>query len=66
VLSAEGEPAAEALGLLRYVVTAAYYLSPEVRRAMAYDPENVAPVSALEYPAYVEEGLLDHLLDLEG
>lgn len=66
VLSSEGEPPTEALGLLRYVVAAAYYLSPEVRRAMGYDPENVAPVSALEYPAYVEEGLLDHMLSSES
>lgn len=47
---------------IRYVVAAAYYLDPGVRGALGYDPERVAPVQALEYPAYLEEGLLDHLL----
>lgn len=48
--------------ILRYVVAAAYYLSPEVRAALGYDPEHVVPVSVQGYPEYVEEGLLDSVL----
>jgi len=52
-----------ALGTLRYVVAAAYYLSPEVRDALDYHPEHVTPVRPDAFPAYVEEGLLDHLME---
>jgi hypothetical protein len=48
---------------LRYVVTAAYYLAPEVRAALGYDPERVTPVRSMDFPEYLEEGLLDHLLE---
>jgi hypothetical protein len=65
-LSQDGAPPDEVVDLLRYVVAAAYYLSPEVRRAMSYDPEHVVPVSARAYPEYVAEGLLDHMLETEG
>jgi choline dehydrogenase-like flavoprotein len=47
---------------VRYVIAAAYYLAPAVRRALEYDPERVTPVRPLQFPEYVEEGLLDHLL----
>jgi hypothetical protein len=47
---------------LRYVVAAAYYLSPEVRSALAYHPEDSAAVRADAFPEYVQEGLLDHVL----
>lgn len=48
---------------LRYVVAAAYYLAPGVRKALGYDPERVAAVRPLDFPEYLEEGLLDHLLE---
>jgi hypothetical protein len=48
---------------VRYAVTAAYYLAPAVRAALHYDPEVVNPVRALDFPEYIEEGLLDHLID---
>ena len=48
---------------IRYVVAAAYYLDARVRAALDYDPEHVAPVRALDFPEYLEEGLLDHLVD---
>lgn len=52
-----------AAGPLRYAVAAAYYLSDEVRDALSYHPQDVQPVRALAFPEYVEEGLLDHLLE---
>jgi choline dehydrogenase-like flavoprotein len=61
-LSAESldhDPAA--LDAVRYVIAAAYYLSPEVRRRLSYEPEPAAPVSVRAFPEYVDEGLLDHL-----
>jgi hypothetical protein len=48
---------------LRYVVAAAYYLDDRVRAALRYDPERVAPVRALDFPEYLDEGLLDHLVE---
>lgn len=50
-------------GALRYVVAAAYYLDQRVRTSLGYDPERVAPVRGLEFPEYLEEGLLDHMLE---
>jgi choline dehydrogenase-like flavoprotein len=52
-----------ALADLRYAVAAAYYLADEVRGALAYHPQDVRPVRALDFPEYLEEGLLDHLLE---
>ena len=57
------EPSAETLGLLRYVVAAAYYLAPAVRAALAYDPERVTPVRPESYPEWAAEGLLDFMLE---
>ncbi len=48
---------------LRYVVAAAYYLAAGVHDALGYHPEPATPVRPLEFPEYVEEGLLDHLLE---
>jgi len=53
----------EDLAVLRYVVAGAYYLSGDVRAALDYHPDDVAPVRALAFPEYIEEGLLDHLLE---
>ena len=47
---------------LRYVVAAAYYLAPQVRSALAYHPEDPAAVRPDAFPEYVQEGLLDHVL----
>ena len=47
---------------LRYVITAAYYLAEPVRDALGYRPEPATPVRALDYPEFLEEGLLDHLV----
>ena len=47
---------------VRYVVAAAYYLDEGVRDALGYPGTVARPVRALAYPAYLEEGLLDHLV----
>ena len=62
VSNAEKAGPGSSIGQVCYVVTAAYYLSPSVRASMGYEPEPPTPVHALDFPAYVEEGLLDHLL----
>jgi hypothetical protein len=50
------------LAALRYVVAGAYYLAADVRAALDYRPDDVTPVRALDFPEYLEEGLLDHLV----
>jgi hypothetical protein len=55
-----------AAATVRYIVAAAYYLAPEVRAALGYHPEQVTPVRALDFPEYLEEGLLDHVLASGG
>lgn len=62
-LARDGGPPDDALPLLRYAVTAAYYLAPAVRAALRYDPERVTPVRPTAYPEYADEGLLDHMLE---
>jgi choline dehydrogenase-like flavoprotein len=52
------------LAALRYVVAGAYYLAAGVRAAIDYRPEDVTPVRALDFPEYLEEGLLDHLVEV--
>jgi choline dehydrogenase-like flavoprotein len=60
----EPEPRSpHAVAAIGYVVAAAYYLSPEVRAALEYDPERTTPVRSLDFPEYLEEGLLDFLMD---
>ncbi len=44
-------------------VAGAYYLDPRVRRRIGYDGQVAKPVRPDNYPAYIAEGLLDHLLD---
>ena len=50
------------LHVLRYVIAGAYYLDESVRHAHGYPGTVARPVRALAYPAYLEEGLLDHLV----
>jgi choline dehydrogenase-like flavoprotein len=47
---------------LRYVVAAAYYLDPAVRERLGYPGTVARPVRATDFPEYVTEGLLEHLL----
>jgi choline dehydrogenase-like flavoprotein len=53
---------ASAMRTVRYVVAAAYYLDPRVRERLGYPGTVGWPVRAQDFPEYVAEGLLDHLL----
>jgi hypothetical protein len=46
-------------------VAGGYYLHPKVRERIGYEGQVAAQVRPENYPAYVAEGLLDHLLDGE-
>jgi hypothetical protein len=56
-------PADRDLATIRYVVAASYYLAPTVRAALGYTPERVTPVRPFDFPEYLEEGLLDFMLE---
>jgi hypothetical protein len=43
------------------VVAGAYYMDERVRKLLGYPGQLARPVNALEFPAYIEEGLLDHV-----
>jgi hypothetical protein len=44
------------------VVAGTYYLDPQVRLRIGYDGQTARPVRPDNYPAFLAEGLLDHLL----
>jgi transglutaminase-like putative cysteine protease len=50
------------LRTLRYVVAAAYYLDSDVRSKLGYPGTVASPVRALDFPEFLSEGLLDHLI----
>jgi choline dehydrogenase-like flavoprotein len=52
----------EAWVALLTVVSGTYYMLPEVRFAIGYDGQVAKPVRPDNYPAYIAQGLLDHLL----
>ena len=52
----------EARMALELVVAGGYYMSPAVRVAIGYPIERARPTRVDLYPAYVHEGLLDHML----
>jgi hypothetical protein len=54
------EPVAEAA--LQMVIVAAYYTDARVRSLIGYPGQVAKPVNALDYPAYLEEGLLDRVV----
>lgn len=45
------------------LIAGAYYLDPEVCRRIGYEGQVAKPVRPDNYPAFLDEGLLDHLLD---
>ena len=45
------------------VVLAAYYRSDEVQAALGYPGPVATPVGRFEFPEYLDEGLLDHILE---
>jgi choline dehydrogenase-like flavoprotein len=47
---------------LRQVVAGGYYMSSDVRALLEYPDDVSQPVPPFSYPAYIDEGLLDHLL----
>ena len=51
---------------VRYVVTAAYYLDTGVRWRLGYPGTVARPVRTLDFPEYLEEGLLDHLVSSDA
>ncbi len=53
----------ELLAALHLVVVAGYYSDPHVRTLIGYPGQIVRPVSALDYPAYLDEGLLDRVIE---
>ena len=44
------------------VLAGGYVLHPQVRKRLGYEGQSATPVRPDNYPAYIEEGLLDHLL----
>jgi choline dehydrogenase-like flavoprotein len=52
----------ESAEAVRLVVAGAYYMHPQVRAALGYPGQEALPVNALEFPVYLEEGLLDGVL----
>jgi choline dehydrogenase-like flavoprotein len=59
VLRTTDAPAYRALVL---VVLAAYYRAPGVRARLGYPGQEATPVGRFEFPEYLSEGLLDHLV----
>jgi choline dehydrogenase-like flavoprotein len=59
-LRADDKPAYRALVL---VVLAAYYRSDAVQAALGYPGPVATPVARYEFPEYLDEGLLDHVLE---
>lgn len=52
-----------AFSTLTLVVAGAYYLSPRVRDLLDWHSERGRPLETGAFPAYISEGLLDHLLE---
>jgi hypothetical protein len=49
----------EAHAAVQLTVVAGYYTDPAIRARIGYPGQESRPVNALDYPAYVAEGLLD-------
>jgi hypothetical protein len=52
----------EHLAALQLAIVAGYYSDDEVRNRIGYPGQVARPVQALDFPAYVEEGLLDQVI----
>ena len=61
ILHALGVAGTADLRWLRWCVAAAYYLAPEVRTALGWEPENASEVHVDRIPQFMNEGLLDHM-----
>jgi hypothetical protein len=62
-LAALTEHDPEALDALELVIVAAYYTDAGVRERLGYQGQCAKPVNALDYPTYLEEGLLDRVIE---
>jgi len=62
-LAALTEHDPEALDALQLVIVAGYYTDGSVRERLGYQGQVAKPVNALDYPAYLEEGLLDAVIE---
>jgi hypothetical protein len=51
-----------ALGAVQLAIVAAYYTDPGVRERIGYPGQMAIEVRSWEYPAYLEEGLIDAVL----
>lgn len=58
---AAGEP--ESAAALQLAVVAGYYTDAAVRAAIGYPGQMAKPVTAFDYPTYIEEGLIDRVLE---
>jgi len=53
----------ENLAALQTTIVGGYYMAPRVRDAMDYPGQIATPVSAFSYPQYIEEGLIDSVVE---
>jgi len=53
----------ESAAALQLAVVAGYYTDQAVRAAIGYPGQVAKPVTAFDYPAYIEEGLIDRVLE---
>jgi len=53
----------ESAAALQLVVVAGYYTDAAVRAAIGYAGQVAKPMTAFDYPAYIEEGLIDRVLE---
>jgi hypothetical protein len=51
-----------ALGALQLVIVGGYYTDARVREGIGYPGQMALELRSWEYPAYLEEGLIDHVL----
>lgn len=58
---AAGEPESESA--LQLAIVAGYYSDAAVRTAIGYPGQMVKPVTASAFPVYIEEGLIDRVLE---
>lgn len=61
-LDALGRDEPSTLGAMQLVIVAAYYTDARVRELIGYPGQMALEVRSWEYPAYLEEGLIDAVL----
>jgi hypothetical protein len=61
-LDALGRDEPATLGAMQLVIVAAYYTDTRVRELIAYPGQMALELRSWEYPAYLEEGLIDAVL----